>query len=357
MTSTIRGVHLMRVGTWNASTGQATITADDLTAMVEASRSRLIDRPPLKIGHDDDNPVNATLLGDGAPALGWVENLRTSEDGQTLLGDLVGVPAKLADVMPDAFRRRSVELIKNFVDPDGHKHPAVLTGLALLGVPAPAVKGLDDILALYAEREQAAQNLTVLLADGDPRTPSGETKEGEADMATQNDLTPLLEGLTPEQLDQIVELAKKLQAADGDTLPAADIKAADAPQQPSTTKQVAASEPPAPEVITLSQATYDALLKGAQAGQAAFAQLQQRQVDDAISMALSDGRILPAEEATWRQAIKDNHEGTLTLLSSLTPKYPTAPLGSPIDASRDQVDEDAFAAFSAGMFGDTVKEA
>ena len=52
--------------------------------------------------------------------------------------------------MGKAYRNVSVELRKNVRTPSGKTHPTVLSGLALLGAAAPAVKGLDDLVALYA---------------------------------------------------------------------------------------------------------------------------------------------------------------------------------------------------------------
>ena len=73
-----------------------------------------------------------------------------SDDGKTLLGDLVDVPRRLGEVVGKAYRDVSVELRKNVRTPSGKTHPTVLSGLALLGTAAPAVKGLDDLVALYA---------------------------------------------------------------------------------------------------------------------------------------------------------------------------------------------------------------
>jgi hypothetical protein len=162
-TASIRDVELVKVGTWAASTGVTTVTRDDLTAMVTAYADGLVDKPVIKIGHDDDNEPNSPL-GDGEPAYGWVGNVRLSDDGSTLLGDLVGMPGKLAEVAPTAWRRRSVEIAWGVKTAGGKSYRAVLTGLALLGVQKPAVKGLADVLALYSHDshdDYQAQKVTV----------------------------------------------------------------------------------------------------------------------------------------------------------------------------------------------------
>ena len=43
------------------------------------------------------------------PSVGRIENLRLTNNSQTLVGDLVGVPVWLAKVMPSAYPRRSIE--------------------------------------------------------------------------------------------------------------------------------------------------------------------------------------------------------------------------------------------------------
>lgn len=140
---TVPNVHLVSVGTWNTSTGKATFTAGDLAAAVEAQDDPAIRTPIVKLGHIDPR-------FDGEPAVGRIENLRTSDDGLELYGDLVGVPSWLADVMGSAFPSRSVEGYHGWLDSTGaQRHQFVLTALALLGVTIPAIETLDDIKALY----------------------------------------------------------------------------------------------------------------------------------------------------------------------------------------------------------------
>jgi hypothetical protein len=141
-TVTIRDVELVQLGTWRASTGDTTIGADDLASMLAAASDPEVDQAAMRIGHIDPR-------FDGEPALGWVRNLR--QVGNKLVGDLVDVPAKLAEIIPRALRRRSVEIAWGYKTPSGKTYKAALTGLALLGVTPPAVKGLADVLARYTE--------------------------------------------------------------------------------------------------------------------------------------------------------------------------------------------------------------
>lgn len=143
--ATVPEVELVRVGNFQAGTGPLTITADDLAAILEASEAPGIRRAVVRLGHYDPR-------FDGEPALGRVSNLRLSENGNSLVGDLVGVPSWLAERMSDAYPDRSVE-ISPAVDRAGRKHRWALTGLALLGVASPAIpelRRLDDLPTLIA---------------------------------------------------------------------------------------------------------------------------------------------------------------------------------------------------------------
>lgn len=140
---TIRGVEMLKVGTWDAHTTSGepwTVTAADLLSAVEAYKAGLM-LPVVKIGHRDQR-------FDGEPAMGTVTNLRLSGNGKTLLGDFAGVPARLAAILASAYPHRSVEALVNY-EQDGKTWPLVIEAVALLGAAAPAVKGLADVGNLY----------------------------------------------------------------------------------------------------------------------------------------------------------------------------------------------------------------
>lgn len=157
---TIPGVELVRVGRWEASTGEWSPTADDLAAAVEAHRAGILRKPVVHLGHDGP-------MGDASPALGYVDRLRLADGGQTLLGDLVNVPAAVAKLLPHAYPDRSVEALLGYEAPDGTTWPLVLTGLALLGAAAPAVetlRSLQDVGELYGVPVAARARRVVLAA-------------------------------------------------------------------------------------------------------------------------------------------------------------------------------------------------
>ncbi|MHA4852445.1 hypothetical protein L1080_023325 [Rhodococcus sp. MSC1_016] len=142
---TIPGVELVKAGTWDASTGKCEITRERLASMKAAHDSGRFHKPPIKLGHLD-------ARFDGEPSLGIVDNLTLTDEGDTLVGDLVGVPAWLAEIAPSAYPNRSIEALFNLKLDDGTTYPGLLTGLALLGVVDPACKtiaSLEDVRDLY----------------------------------------------------------------------------------------------------------------------------------------------------------------------------------------------------------------
>lgn len=152
---TIPGVELIRVGTWEISTGPWTVTPADLVAAVAAHRAGAVRRPPVKLGHLDPR-------FDGEPAYGFVDNLRIVDNGQTLVGDLVGLPPMLADLIPVAYADRSVEGVQGFVDASGRAYSFALTGVALLGATAPgvsALRSLADVGQLYGVAAATGQRV------------------------------------------------------------------------------------------------------------------------------------------------------------------------------------------------------
>ncbi|MBF6411210.1 hypothetical protein IU439_29655 [Nocardia farcinica] len=142
----------MHAGTWEASTGTHTFTADDFAFAVAALDCPAVRRPVIKLGHTDPR-------FDGEPAVGWVDNLATTSGGRCLVGDLVGMPGWLATpdesghtVIASAYPSRSIEGQWDYRCALGHVHPFVLTGLALLGITEPAIgtlASLQDVGALF----------------------------------------------------------------------------------------------------------------------------------------------------------------------------------------------------------------
>ena len=145
-------VELGTVGTWNISNmNDWHPTADDFASAVAALECPAVRRPVLKFGHTGEP-------GEGDPAIGLIDNMAVSDDGQTLVGDFVGVPAWLAEVddngnsvLSSAYPDRSGEWQHNYVCQLGHTHPFVLHAMALLGVVRPGIGTLESLYDLYAK--------------------------------------------------------------------------------------------------------------------------------------------------------------------------------------------------------------
>lgn len=172
----VHSVELMHVGQWDASTGTHEFTAADLAAAVAALACPAVRNPVLKFGHDGHH-------GKGDPAIGWVDNMATTDDGRTLIGDFAGMPGWLADINDDgtsvlvaAYPDRSIEGTSQFRCQIGHLHDFVVEAVALLGVERPAIgtlPSLQSLAAIYgvqlsAPPATAGTPVTVTLNAGGP---------------------------------------------------------------------------------------------------------------------------------------------------------------------------------------------
>lgn len=150
--ATVKGVELASVGYWDISNATDWHpSADDLAAAVAALDCPAVRRPILKFGHTG-------IPGEGDPAIGLIDNLALTEDGNTLVGDYVGVPAWLAAaddegraVIASAYPDRSGEFEHNYVCQLGHTHPFVLHAMSLLGVVRPGIGTLESLYDLYTK--------------------------------------------------------------------------------------------------------------------------------------------------------------------------------------------------------------
>ena len=359
-----RGIPICRAGEWNGLTGKAVVTPDDLQAVVAAYQDGEVDKARVKLGHVSE--LNA--LGDGAPAFGWVENPRLAADGRTLLGDLVDVPRRLGEVVGRGYRNVSVELRKNVRTPSGKTHPTVLSGLALLGAAAPAVKGLDDLVALYASEPipdaptdgcEDGAVVTISLGDAlDPVThtdipvPSpaacegeldspdrpGREKEGEPTVAFLDQAREKFGLPADASEDQILERITALSEAPADPDTTVKAEETDVTGDPEVSEPELKSETvDAPETVTVSKAQWDELT--AQVAELA-AERKAKHQEQVIESALSEGRIAPAEREKWTTALSAAPEATEVLLSSLAPRINVREQGSDVALSAGAEDDE-----------------
>lgn len=354
-----RGIPICRAGEWNGLTGKAVVTPDDLQAVVAAYQDGEVDKARVKLGHVSE--LNA--LGDGAPAFGWVENPRLAADGRTLLGDLVDVPRRLGEVVGKAYRNVSVELRKNVRTPSGRTHPTVLSGLALLGAATPAVKGLDDLAALYASEPippaptdhcRDGATLTISLGDALDDTapvtrgtiPTVETGSGDSTHESPEVPGPEMEG-EPSMafLDQAREKLGLPKDATEDQILAGMTALSEQPEgtgdEPEDVESVEIDKTtnPAvtPETVTVSKAQWEETQARLDRLDADAKAKHQEQV---IESALSEGRIVPAEREKWTTALSAAPEATEVLLSSLAPRINVREQGSDVALSAAGQDDE-----------------
>lgn len=159
---------------------------DDLQSIADANRELAAElKPPNKIGHSTaqvllENGQKLPTPGE-MPAVGWLDGASfdvVERDGVAkLVADINDVPKQFAQLLETkAYRTRSVELSKvesqELVDDAGRPRVFewVVSGLAWLGAKLPAVRTLDDIVALYEHEELGdapAARVFVVYATGD----------------------------------------------------------------------------------------------------------------------------------------------------------------------------------------------
>lgn len=361
----IDNVPICRIGEWSGLNGKATINQEVFDSVIAASQDSEIDQGRLKIGHI--STLN-TALGDGAPAFGWIERPRMDPDGVTLRGDIKSVPKKLAGLVGKAYKQVSVELRRNVETPSGKKYPHVLSGLALLGASAPAVKGLDDLADLYASEapdggpeDECTQSETMTVALGDaldtsptvpvpsrvsgdddtdsPDTP-GADKEGEPTVAFLDQAREKL-GLAKDATeDELLTALSENVSQDGENDAASENPAPEARDEDSAPETKTPEG--GPETVTVSKAQWDdvtAQLKTL--SDKAKAEHQEK----VLEAALSEGRIVPAERDEWVTALSEAPQATEVLLSKLARRVNMSEHGSDVALSAgDQSDEDTTAA-------------
>ena len=230
--ATVPDVELCAVGTWNASTGTTTFTREDLAECVAALDCPGVRNPVLKLGHNEDD--GAGLRWDGEPTIGWISNMRLADNDAKVVGDYTGMPGWLASVLPSAYPDRSIEMYRPFVCQIGHRHPAVITAVALLGVSHPAVgvlQSLQDVAALYevqpAPTVQAVavrhDNIVYLTSAAPAKAADGASSMDATavQQAWQDAVDAVMEAWPDVAEDQRDQLADQIEAAiDGGDLPA-----------------------------------------------------------------------------------------------------------------------------------------
>lgn len=358
---TIPNVELMKTGTWNISTGEWTVTPELISAAIDAHNAGVLRKPVIRLGHGDSR-----FSGD--PAVGYVDNLRASADGNTLLGDLVGMPQWLGDVMGSAYPDRSIEGLYDFTAADGTEHGFILTGLALLGATRPGVsslQSLQDVARLYdiaaaGQIGGTAIEFTIsAAAPTDSSADEAEVNKGkEGAMPTLNEGLAQKLGLAADADDETVlkaldealaKSAKDEPEADPkvDTPPAVDDKVTQtAEPQP---EPVAAAAPKVVSgIVQLDEGQYKTLMAAAGQVQQIQADREREARERLVEAAIGGNRITPASKADWLHALEVDPGGhNKTALASLKPGLlPMAEIGHGVSAEATEED-----ALYASLFG------
>ena len=153
----IEDVEILAVGTWNSSKGVVTYTDKDIQDLADSFNDikggGTNYDPPLdifnaKLGHSNEQKL---LQEDGYPAAGWISSLK--KVGDKLVASITNVPKKIAQLIEArAYKKISSEIYNDY-EIGGKKYNLVLKAASLLGADIPAVKTLNDIVALYSDED------------------------------------------------------------------------------------------------------------------------------------------------------------------------------------------------------------
>lgn len=367
---TVPGVELMRVGKWNLSTGEWECTTKEIAAAIDAHDKGLLRKPVIRLGHNDPR-----FSGD--PAVGWLDNLRASEDGQALIGDMVGVPEWLAEILPSAYPSRSIEGLYDYTAPDGSEHEFVLTGLALLGATRPGVESLQslqDVARLYdiaAAAQVGGKAIELTIEAADAPKPYGDVKYADPkngkypiDTAEHVRAAWAYINMPKNQKDysaaELAQIKDRIKAAakkfgikieageasetEGGAIVALPEKVAEAlgidasADEDTVLAKIAELKPPAPAaepepepqpapvaaaagvvngLVQIEQATLDELKAAAAQGVEARARQIAEEDERTVMAAIGQGKIAPARKDHWLAALKADRDGTKQVLASL----------------------------------------
>jgi len=286
-TADLLNVEILSVGTWTTMAGQqVTFTQADLEELASNFHA-LADRvkPPLKLGHEADDKQE---LLTGQPALGWMENVRHISG--KLRADFMRVPKKFhALVEAGAYRRISAEIARNWTDSvTGKTYGAVIKAAGVLGAAAPAISNLRDLMNLYGRTADGELVATQVYALADP------IAQGGLDMLNDTQVAKLLADVESLKTaaatnQQFSEGIRKALGIDDNADPVAAI-------------------------ASLKKKAVDSADILAQAADEKFA----GEVDEIITKAKKDGKLLPAGESAVRLMVKgwareaDENEGVLS---------------------------------------------
>lgn len=160
---TIPNVPILQTGVeYELQSGPYTFTPEDITGILSSLHDPAVKEPRLKLGHVGKHGESGHAIGQ--PVFGKFTNLRADKDGHLLVGDMVGVPEWLAEILPFTYPNRSIEGETDWTSHTGKRHRVVVPAVSLLGIEFPGVSTLEDLKVLYEEGPEALG--TDLVVDG-----------------------------------------------------------------------------------------------------------------------------------------------------------------------------------------------
>lgn len=345
-------------------------TEDDLRAIAE-NTTRLMAagelRAPLKLGHSVNQKLaKASGYEDGEmPALGWIDNPRV--EGSKLKVDLKAVPKKLGSLLKSgAFRTRSLELRSYVSQKDGAKVGPAIRGLALMGAKTPAVRTLDDVIALYSDevdeaevqtreygevvwnpelgyRWVGAHLATAINTSGDRQynvadvgpTTALVTSTGSGSWVVPFTITTddtVVAASANEWIsanDRWVAKAKEYAEASGDALSVdgadtsikmGDEMTTDLQDEVEETEDEVETTESDVETIEVPKTEYADLVRNAEAGARAERKLAEMERDHFLAEAIEDGKFDPADLDDWKRRYDEQPEMVTEIVTSLKPQ-------------------------------------
>lgn len=140
-------VEVFRPGKWNGKYFGPEVV-DQLIEAYEANKEEL--KVPVRVGSHDGI----------APAGGWVTGLR--KQGERLMAELSDVPKVVGEAINRRlFKQVSIGTWRNHKDTQGRTWPRVMDHIAILGGRLPAVRGLEDLPALFDESRDDTEVITL----------------------------------------------------------------------------------------------------------------------------------------------------------------------------------------------------
>jgi hypothetical protein len=318
-------VDILEEGTYACDSGVHTFTREDLESAVKAAQEDpAVKDPRLKLGHVGEH---GSVIG--LPAVGRVQNMRLVEtDGKMKIkGDIVGVPAWLADIMPTAYPNRSIEGNWEVTTSSGKTHEFVIRAVSNLGVDLPAVETLEDLQVVFEEGPDGlrkAQELVVAQYRADaPVTEVKANQKEEARGMTPEQIALLRSKhrLTEEQLpDDATEeqITAALQGLPDPEAEESEEEGTEAEEEEEETETESETEDE--EVAVAAQLDPEALKElqaDAKAGREARAQQVRARQSEKVEAAINKGKIPPAQRKHYRALMSKNEEGTTTFLDGL----------------------------------------